>query len=217
MIAEPEITEYDIIDEDAWLVIASDGIWEMLTSQETADLVHGLGSDPDPQDVAECISDNSRCAIARDTATPNRNPDAAIPMQLFGAHRDQTRNGVPQLSPSTAPDPALAPPTSNTGETRGALLTRESGSGELVRLPRAMAANGGKRRRATTGMTSLWSYSSFRGSEATKQKPEPGCGLRLARHPPIDNFFRAIGAQPHPLAVDVKSGHGRADTSGEHT
>jgi len=39
VIAEPEVTEYDIMDDDVCLIIASDGVWELLTSQQVVDVV----------------------------------------------------------------------------------------------------------------------------------------------------------------------------------
>ncbi len=39
VIAEPEITEYDIAPEDRFIILASDGVWEFLSSQEAVDIV----------------------------------------------------------------------------------------------------------------------------------------------------------------------------------
>jgi len=58
VIAEPEITEYDITDDDYCLVVASDGVWELLTSQQVADIAYGVKSG-DVQEMCEVISDQS--------------------------------------------------------------------------------------------------------------------------------------------------------------
>ncbi len=39
VIAEPEITEYDILPEDKFIILASDGVWEFLSSQDAVDIV----------------------------------------------------------------------------------------------------------------------------------------------------------------------------------
>ncbi len=39
VIAEPEITEYDIASEDRFIILASDGVWEFLSSQDAVDIV----------------------------------------------------------------------------------------------------------------------------------------------------------------------------------
>jgi len=58
VIADPEITEYDVVDDDYALVIASDGVWELLTSQQVADIAYGVKSG-DVQEMCEVISDQS--------------------------------------------------------------------------------------------------------------------------------------------------------------
>jgi len=58
VIALPEITEYDIKDDDYAIIIASDGVWELLTSQQVADIAYGVKSG-DVQEMCEVISDQS--------------------------------------------------------------------------------------------------------------------------------------------------------------
>jgi len=58
VIAEPEITEYDIVDDDYTIVIASDGVWELLTSQTVADIICNIKSG-DVQEMAETITDQA--------------------------------------------------------------------------------------------------------------------------------------------------------------
>jgi len=58
VIAEPEITEYDIVDDDYTIVIASDGVWELLTSQTVADIINNIKSG-DVQEMAETITDQA--------------------------------------------------------------------------------------------------------------------------------------------------------------
>lgn len=45
VIAEPELSECDLKDKDLFLLICSDGIWEFITSQEAAALVHKCEGD----------------------------------------------------------------------------------------------------------------------------------------------------------------------------
>lgn len=39
MIADPEITQHSISVNDQFLIIASDGVWEFISSQEAVDIV----------------------------------------------------------------------------------------------------------------------------------------------------------------------------------
>ena len=58
VIAAPEITEYDITDDDVALIIASDGVWELLSSQTVIDLVATV-KDLDPEKICQKIVDQS--------------------------------------------------------------------------------------------------------------------------------------------------------------
>ena len=50
VIAEPEITHHVLSPEDKYLVLGSDGIWEFLSSQQAAEVVHDVmkGKAPNP-------------------------------------------------------------------------------------------------------------------------------------------------------------------------
>lgn len=50
--AEPELEEYTLGDEDKYIIIASDGVWEFLTSQSVADMVDKF---PDPLDACRHV------------------------------------------------------------------------------------------------------------------------------------------------------------------
>lgn len=39
VIAEPEVLEFDISTEDQFMILASDGVWEFIYSQEAVDIV----------------------------------------------------------------------------------------------------------------------------------------------------------------------------------
>ena len=58
VIAEPEITEYELTDDDVALIIASDGVWELLSSQSVADIVASVKS-LDPAEICKQIIDQS--------------------------------------------------------------------------------------------------------------------------------------------------------------
>jgi len=58
VIAEPEITEYDVVANDYAIVVASDGVWELLSTQTVADI---LANDKtgDPHQIVNVIVDQS--------------------------------------------------------------------------------------------------------------------------------------------------------------
>ena len=45
--AEPEILEYSILEEDKFIILASDGIWEFISSEECVDIVKEYYIDKD--------------------------------------------------------------------------------------------------------------------------------------------------------------------------
>jgi len=59
VIAEPEITEYDLVDDDYALVVASDGVWELLTSQQVAELIGSMKEERTPENITDVIVDQS--------------------------------------------------------------------------------------------------------------------------------------------------------------
>ena len=58
VIPDPQISEYDIIDEDYAMIIASDGVWELLESQQVADLCYGVKSG-DVQEMVEIVTEQA--------------------------------------------------------------------------------------------------------------------------------------------------------------
>jgi serine/threonine protein phosphatase PrpC len=40
VIPEPEINQYKLNDEDKFLILASDGVWEFIESQEAVEIIH---------------------------------------------------------------------------------------------------------------------------------------------------------------------------------
>ncbi|KAL1514535.1 hypothetical protein AB1Y20_003632 [Prymnesium parvum] len=60
VIPDPEITEYDVHDDDVCMVIASDGVWEFLSNEEVANLVYRTCViSKDPQRIVETIVDEA--------------------------------------------------------------------------------------------------------------------------------------------------------------
>jgi len=60
VIAEPEITEYDVRPDDHSLVIASDGVWELITSEEVAEIVYRVTlQTDDPEEMCKAIVDQA--------------------------------------------------------------------------------------------------------------------------------------------------------------
>ena len=39
MIAEPEVVQHDITSDDRFMILATDGVWEFIPSQEAVDIV----------------------------------------------------------------------------------------------------------------------------------------------------------------------------------
>ena len=58
VISEPEITEYDIVEDDFAIIIATDGVWELLSSQQVADICHGVKSG-DVQEMTEVVAEQA--------------------------------------------------------------------------------------------------------------------------------------------------------------
>jgi len=52
VISEPEFSEFDLDPEtDKFLVVATDGLWEFITNEETVDIVNGQGGPPQAVDT----------------------------------------------------------------------------------------------------------------------------------------------------------------------
>ena len=58
VIAEPEITEYNIHDDDVCMIIASDGVWELLSSQTVVDIVAGVPN-LEPREIVALIMEQA--------------------------------------------------------------------------------------------------------------------------------------------------------------
>ena len=60
VIASPEVTEYRITDDDVALVLASDGVWELLSSQAVVDMVASVKT-LDPNEIcAKIVAESAR-------------------------------------------------------------------------------------------------------------------------------------------------------------
>ena len=62
VIPEPEVTDYELIDMDFCMVIASDGVWEMMDSCDVASLVQQrleAGENCDAQSISNAITERS--------------------------------------------------------------------------------------------------------------------------------------------------------------
>jgi len=59
VIAEPEISEYTIDPDDYMLIIASDGVWELLDNERVAEIVQSVQSG-DIQEVCDEITKQVR-------------------------------------------------------------------------------------------------------------------------------------------------------------
>ena len=55
VISEPEIKEFEFNENDKFMIIASDGIWEFISSQECANIVGEFYEKNDLKGCAECL------------------------------------------------------------------------------------------------------------------------------------------------------------------
>ena len=81
VIAEPEITEYDVHPDDFCLIIASDGVWELLTSQQVAEISWATYQQVQKHSPGE----NEMQAIAQRLLEAVRTPPPAIPAIIAAA------------------------------------------------------------------------------------------------------------------------------------
>ena len=54
-ISVPEIKEFELKDEDRFIIIASDGIWEFISSQECVNIIKEYYIKNDIKGCAECL------------------------------------------------------------------------------------------------------------------------------------------------------------------
>jgi len=59
VISEPEIKEFDFDENDKFMIIASDGIWEFISSQECVDIIKGFYEKNDMKGCAEYLYEES--------------------------------------------------------------------------------------------------------------------------------------------------------------
>jgi protein phosphatase 1L len=64
--AEPEISELDITPEDQFIILASDGLWDVMTNQESVDLVRKC---QDKNKAAELLVDKALKLGSADNVT----------------------------------------------------------------------------------------------------------------------------------------------------
>lgn len=81
--AEPEITEIEITNQMPFLILASDGIWEFVSSQEAVDIVAGC---TDPADAAQAlISTAYKAWLQKETRTD----DISVVVSFFSFAEDE--------------------------------------------------------------------------------------------------------------------------------
>ena len=55
VISEPEIIEYSMLEEDKFIILASDGIWEFITNKECVDFVKDYYMKKDIKGAINCL------------------------------------------------------------------------------------------------------------------------------------------------------------------
>ena len=62
--SEPEVSITQLVDEDAFLVLASDGLWDRMTNQEVVDFIDAqLRQHGDPQIASAELAKHAMCAL----------------------------------------------------------------------------------------------------------------------------------------------------------
>ena len=59
VISEPEIKEFDFDENDKFMIIASDGIWEFISSQECINIIKGFYEKNDMKGCADFLYEES--------------------------------------------------------------------------------------------------------------------------------------------------------------
>ena len=59
VIGDPEIREIELLEQDKFLIMASDGVWEFLSNKEVIDLIIPFWEVDDPQKACDCVERES--------------------------------------------------------------------------------------------------------------------------------------------------------------
>ena len=100
VIADPEVMSIDLTtsSQHPYLILASDGVWEFLSSQEVVDLV---GRHEDPQEAClSLVADSYRQWLLRETRTDDI---TAIVIQFQGLRKQKPLPPLPPPAPSPTP------------------------------------------------------------------------------------------------------------------
>jgi len=60
VISEPEIKEWEFKDEDKFMIIASDGVWEFISSQECVNFIGRFYNDGDMEGCCQFLYQESK-------------------------------------------------------------------------------------------------------------------------------------------------------------
>lgn len=70
LIAEPDVHQILLTEDDEFLIMASDGIWDVMQNQEAVDIVcRELSQDHDPRQCAEKLVDHASVLKSKDNLT----------------------------------------------------------------------------------------------------------------------------------------------------
>ena len=59
VIGDPEIREIELLEQDKFVILASDGVWEFLSNREVIDLIIPFWEIGNPQQACDCIERES--------------------------------------------------------------------------------------------------------------------------------------------------------------
>jgi len=203
VIAEPEITEHDICEEDTVMILASDGIWEFISSQEAVDIVTKC-----PDDATEACRRLILLATKkwRDEEGPYRDDITAIVVfiqplfahfaasagaRTIGLRRNSDCNELPMIQDGDDVQPDH-PVVSVIGPEDDSLAPRKPGKASTFRK-RRLSTMGGD----STAAAEAVAHAAELAKTVAPAEPK-GKGARLGRRPSISMDMDPSGKKIQP-------------------
>lgn len=148
--ADPDIITHQIDGEEEFMVIACDGIWDCLTSQQVVDFVRRAVANGDS--MSKIAEDMMVKCLAKDSETGGIGCDnmTVVVVALLGGRteeewaqwvKERVDNGVGYNTPQSVPDPFANIPQSTFGGLTGSGF-RVAGAGGLANIASILGASG---------------------------------------------------------------------------